>query len=133
MESFEDPDWMIRGIKEEQYDIYIMDIRMEKEILVLNTIGFFLETALGIWIFSQAFPRHKEVVWEWRVILAEALLHGLLLFIKEYILMKTGKNERKDEIILELEEAEKLTERREDITVKASSIFGGPYMTVICC
>lgn len=23
-------DWMIRGIKEEQYDIYIMDIRMEK-------------------------------------------------------------------------------------------------------
>lgn len=30
MEPFEDPDWMIRGIKEEQYDIYIMDIRMEK-------------------------------------------------------------------------------------------------------
>ena len=30
VESFEDPDWMIRGIKEEQYDIYIMDIRMEK-------------------------------------------------------------------------------------------------------
>ena len=30
VEPFEDPDWMIRGIKEEQYDIYIMDIRMEK-------------------------------------------------------------------------------------------------------
>ena len=53
----------------------------EKGILVLNTIGFFLETALGIWIFSQAFPRRKEVVWEWRLILDEALLHGLLLFI----------------------------------------------------
>lgn len=53
----------------------------EKGILVLNTIGFFLETALGIWIFLQAFPRRKEVVWEWRLILDEALLHGLLLFI----------------------------------------------------
>ena len=53
----------------------------EKGILVLNTIGFFLETALGIWIFSQAFPRRKEMVWEWRLILNEALLHGLLLFI----------------------------------------------------
>lgn len=30
VEPFEDPDWMIRGLKEEQYDIYIMDIRMEK-------------------------------------------------------------------------------------------------------
>ena len=29
VEPFEDPDWMIRGIKEEQYDIYIMDIRMD--------------------------------------------------------------------------------------------------------
>lgn len=48
----------------------------EKGILVLNTIGFFLETALGIWIFSQAFPRRKEMVWEWRLILNEALLHG---------------------------------------------------------
>lgn len=53
----------------------------EKGILVLNTIGFFLETALGIWIFSQAFPRRKEMVWGWRLILNEALLHGLLLFI----------------------------------------------------
>ena len=35
VEPFEDPDWMIRGIKEEQYDIYIMDIRMEK-----NAPGF---------------------------------------------------------------------------------------------
>lgn len=47
--------------------------------------------------------------------------------------MKTGKIEMKDEIILELEEAEKLTERGEEIAVKGSSIFGGPYMTVICC
>lgn len=51
----------------------------EKGILVLNTIGFFLETALGIWIFSQAFPRRKEVVWEWRLILDEALLHGAVV------------------------------------------------------
>lgn len=67
----------------------------EKGILVLNTIGFFLETALGIWIFSQAFPRRKEVVWEWRLILDEALLHGLLLFILlwnfEKCLSKLGK------------------------------------------
>lgn len=67
----------------------------EKGILVLNTIGFFLETALGIWIFSQAFPRRKEMVWGWRLILNEALLHGLLLFILlwnfEKCLSKLGK------------------------------------------
>lgn len=68
---------------------------MEKEILVLNTMGFFFETALGIWIFSQAFPRRKEMVWEWRLILNEALLHGFLLFTLlwnfEKCLSKFGK------------------------------------------
>ena len=51
------------------------------EILLLNTAGFFLEYVLGIWVFSQAFPKRKEEVWGWRLILNEMALHGLLLYI----------------------------------------------------
>lgn len=53
----------------------------KSEILLLNTAGFFLENVLGIWVFSQAFPKRKEEVWGWRLILNEMALHGLLLFI----------------------------------------------------
>lgn len=33
---------------------------MEKGVLVLNTVASFLETGIGIWIFSKVFPKRKE-------------------------------------------------------------------------
>ncbi len=35
-------------------------------ILGLNTLGIIIETGLGIWIFSKAFPRRAEDEWGWK-------------------------------------------------------------------
>ena len=35
-------------------------------ILGLNTLGIVIETGLGIWIFSKAFPRREQVGCGWK-------------------------------------------------------------------
>lgn len=44
-------------------------------ILGLNTLGIIIETGLGIWIFSKAFPRRAEDEWGWEEVVNEAVLH----------------------------------------------------------
>lgn len=47
-------------------------------ILGLNTLGIIIETGLGIWIFSKAFPRRAEDEWGWKEVVNEAVLHGII-------------------------------------------------------
>ena len=44
-------------------------------ILGLNTLGIIIETGLGIWIFSKAFPRRAEDEWGWKEVVNEGILH----------------------------------------------------------
>ncbi len=48
-------------------------------ILGLNTLGIVIETGLGIWIFSKAFPRREQVVCGWKEVMNEAVLHVMIL------------------------------------------------------
>lgn len=48
-------------------------------ILGLNTLGIVIETGLGIWIFSKAFPRRGEDEWGWKEVVNEAVLHGIIV------------------------------------------------------
>ena len=51
-------------------------------ILGLNTLGIIIETGLGIWIFSKAFPRRAEDEWGWKEVVNEGILHfGIWLII----------------------------------------------------
>ena len=47
-------------------------------ILGLNTLGIIIETGLGIWIFSKAFPRRADDEWGWKEVVNEAVLHGIM-------------------------------------------------------
>ena len=71
VEPFEDPDWMIRGIKEEQYDIYIMDIRMEKMDGIEAAKKIRAEYPEPIIIFATNYPEYAIDAYEvntWRYI-----------------------------------------------------------------
>ena len=48
-------------------------------ILGLNTLGIVIETGLGIWIFSKAFPRREQVGCGWKEVMNEAVLHVMIL------------------------------------------------------
>ena len=48
-------------------------------ILGLNTLGIIIETGLGIWIFSKAFPRRADDEWGWKEVVNEAVLHGIII------------------------------------------------------
>ena len=47
--------------------------------------------------------------------------------------METEKRQIRKEIIMELKEADKLTEEERNTEIKGSSIFGGPFATFVCC
>lgn len=71
VEPFESPDWMIRGIKEEQYDIYIMDIRMEKMDGIEAAKKIRAEYPEPIIIFATNYPEYAIDAYEvntWRYI-----------------------------------------------------------------
>ena len=71
VEPFEAPDWMIRGIKEEQYDIYIMDIRMEKMDGIEAAEKIRAEYPEPIIIFATNYPEYAIDAYEvntWRYI-----------------------------------------------------------------
>ena len=71
VEPFEDPDWMIRGLKEEQYDIYIMDIRMEKMDGIEATKRIRAEYPEPIIIFATNYQEYAIEAYEvntWRYI-----------------------------------------------------------------
>ena len=80
VEPFEYPDWMIRGIKEEQYDIYIMDIRMEKMDGIEAAKKIRAEYPEPIIIFATNYPEYAIDAYEvntWRYIQKKKLKEKL--------------------------------------------------------
>lgn len=80
VEPFEDPDWMIRRIKEEQYDIYIMDIRMEKMDGIEAAKKIRAEYPEPIIIFATNYPEYAIDAYEvntWRYIQKKKLKEKL--------------------------------------------------------
>lgn len=80
MEPFEDPDWMIRALKEEQYDIYIMDIRMEKMDGIEAAKKIRAEYPEPIIIFATNYPEYAIDAYEvntWRYIQKKKLKEKL--------------------------------------------------------
>lgn len=80
VEPFEDPDWMIRGLKEEQYVIYIMDIRMEKMDGIEAAKKIRAEYPEPIIIFATNYPEYAIDAYEvntWRYIQKKKLKEKL--------------------------------------------------------
>ena len=57
-------------------------------ILGLNTLGIIIETGLGIWIFSKAFPRRAEDEWGWKEVVNEAVLYLVIWLLIPYDITK---------------------------------------------
>ena len=57
-------------------------------ILGLNTLGIIIETGLGIWIFSKAFPRRADDEWGWKEVVNEALLYLVIWLLIPYDITK---------------------------------------------
>lgn len=57
-------------------------------ILGLNTLGIIIETGLGIWIFSKAFPRRMDDEWGWKEVVNEAVLYLVIWLLIPYDITK---------------------------------------------
>ena len=65
-------------------------------ILGLNTLGIIIETGLGIWIFSKAFPRRAEDEWGWKEVVNEAVLHGIIFSLIFHNFLHHSHNDEKN-------------------------------------